>query len=267
MLQITGLFVYPVKSCRGIAAEEVQLGSRGILHDREFLVVDEENVFLTQRNVPELATIETALNGGNLVLRADSAGRLQVPFQADRLPQREVQIFHDTVIADDVGDDAAEWCSTALQRKCRLVRLGGSSVRQVAPAGAAPADIPFVDAYPLLLTAEESLHDLNARVAEPLPMNRFRPSIVVRGAAPYAENSWSSLTAREVQFRLSTPCLRCVVTTTDQQSGERVGNEPLRTLATYRRGESGGVMFGQYLIHSGPGTLRVGETLVPEQSR
>jgi uncharacterized protein len=269
MLHITGLFVYPVKSCRGIALQEAQLDRRGIVHDREFLVVDEENVFLTQRTVPQLATIETELHQQHLVLRAAAAGQVEVPLAIDGSAppvQREVQIFKDRVVADDCGDEAAEWFSSALGRKCRLVRLGSAFVRQVAPAGIAAADIPFTDEFPLHLTAEESLADLNRRLDEPLPMSRFRPSIVVRGAEPYAENTWRSLRDQQVQFRFATPCYRCSVTMTDQQTGTR-GSEPLRTLATYRRGEAGGVMFGQYLIHSGPGTLRVGETLVAEQNQ
>lgn len=277
-MEITALFIYPVKSCRGVSVDQVELGPRGFLHDREFLVVDEEDAFITQRTAPELATVEMALAGSGLILKNPNARELHLRLgkEADRgepRPTRTVKIFRDEVIADDVGDEAAEWFTVVLQRPARLVQLGASSSRRVKTENIAPAhrgaegpEIPFTDGFPILLTSEESLADLNSRLPEPLPMNRFRPNIVVRGSAPYEEDRWNRVRSREIVFGCAAPDLRCVITTIDQQTGTRTGVEPLRTLATYRRAsDGGGVMFGQYLIaHNGAGTLRVGEELLPD---
>ena len=276
MVEITALFLYPVKSCRGIPLAEVEVGPRGFAHDREFLVVDEADSFLTQRIVPELATVAVALQQNELVFNHGDAGALRVPLtnpeeQSLRSPERLVKIFNDQVLADDVGSVAAKWFSSVLRRPCSLVRIGARSTRKVSPEEIAPAhraaegpEISFTDAFPTLLTSEESLADLNSRLPEPIPMDRFRPNIVVRGCAPYEEDTWNTICAGNITFGCATPNLRCVITTIDQQTGTRHGSEPLRTLATYRRAPSGGVKFGQYLVHSGSGKLRVGDVLVTE---
>lgn len=274
MVQITGLFIYPVKSCRRVVLQEAQVGSRGFSHDREFLVVDETDAFLTQRNAPELATVQVALAEMELVLKASDAGELRLPFETIEEPggvqrSRPVTIFSDQVLADDAGEEAAEWFSGILHRRCRLVRIGASYSRKVPlediaeqhRAGEGP-EIAFTDAFPSLLISEESLADLNTRLPEPIPMDRFRPNIVVRGCVPYGENSWNAVRSGDIVFGCASTCLRCVITSIDQQTGRRQGVEPLRTLATYRRSPDGnGVIFGQYLIHSGEGTLRIGDTL------
>lgn len=275
MVQIAELFVYPVKSCRGIKLAEARVAPRGFLHDREFLVVDEKDSFLTQRNAPELARVELAFEADK-VLRLNFAGTgdLRVALengetQSGTRAPRKVTIFHDEVLADDVGDDAAEWFSAVLGRPCRLMRIGPTYTRQ-APAAKIEeqyrftirTEISFTDAFPTLLIAEESLADLNRRLSEPRPMNRFRPNIVVRGCEPYSENSWKTVRAGDVLFRCATSCARCVITTIDQDKGQRDGTEPLRTLATYRRTPDGsGVIFGEYLIHSGVGIIREGQEL------
>ena len=269
MVQITGLFVYPVKSCRGLALDEVEIGPRGFLHDREFLVIDETNTFITQRTGPRLATVHVGLDDAGLILSDGRAGELRVPFQdrEQRSSARSVKIFDDQVLADDAGDEAADWFSTVLQQNCRLVQAGGSFSRTVRPEEIAPAhrfdhgtEISFTDAFPTLLTSEASLADLNGRLPEPLPMDRFRPNIVVRGCRPYEEDSWTTIRSGGVVFGCAAPNLRCVITTIDQQTGTRDGAEPLRTLATYRRAsDQSGVMFGTYLVHSSVGRLRVGE--------
>lgn len=276
MIEISGLFVYPVKSCRGIALDEVNVGRRGFLHDREFLVVDETDAFLTQRNAPALATIETTLTPSDLVLSAPRIEALRVPLVSDTSGAstitREVQIFSGRMLADDRGDEAAEWFSSVLGRPCRLMQIGSSSVRRVRPDRIATpefgADISFTDAFPTLLITEASLADLNMRLPHAIPMNRFRPNIVVRGASAFAEDTWHRVRISDVVFHCSAACLRCVITTTDQRTGERDGAEPLATLATFRRAPDGtGVMFGQYLVHSGRGRLRIGDALVTEQLR
>jgi len=273
MVEVTGLFIYPVKSCRAIPLQEAEVGERGLLHDREFLVVDDTDRFLTQRDAPELATVELELEAAGLRMKTARAGELSLPFNNEARGRRNVRIFSDDVIADDTGDEAAEWFSAALGRTCRLVGIGPCSKREVAlervaevhRAATAP-QISFTDAFPTLLTSESSLVDLNTRLPRPIPMNRFRPNIVVRGSAPYEEHTWSRVRAGDMVFGCPAACLRCVISTTDQQTGDRDGAEPLRTLATYRRSsDGGGVMFGQYLVHSGSGKLRLGDVVTTER--
>jgi uncharacterized protein len=276
-VEITGLFIYPVKSCRGIALQEAEIGPRGLLQDREFLLVDEHDIFMTQRKTPDLARISVALENGSISFSTEHARELRLRFSdieetGNAQPRRTVRIFNDTLVADDVGETAAEWFSDVLQRSCRVVRIGAASRREVPLSqiaephrGSMPPQIPFTDAYPTLLASEESLADLNARLPHAIPMNRFRPNIVVRGAAPFAEHTWTSLRRGDVVLGSAAACLRCVVTTTDQRTGLRDGAEPLQTLATYRRSPDGrGVMFGQYVVHPTRGTLRVGDTLFAE---
>ncbi len=275
MIEISALFVYPVKSCRGTSLQEVEIGRRGFRHDREFLVVDAGDSFLTQRTAPELATVDVAIDEADLVLRAADAGELRAALATmpgETRPQREVTIFRDRVLADDMGDAAAEWFSAVLHQRCRLVRAGAAAKREV-PSSRLPAShrtaagtpISFPDAFPTLLTSEASLADLNTRLPQPIPIGRFRPNIVVRGGAPYEEDTWSSIRAGEVAFGCADVCLRCIIATTDQATGCRDGDEPLRTLATYRRApDRNGVMFGRYLVHSAPGRLRVGDLVLPE---
>jgi len=277
-VQITGLFIYPIKSCRAVPMEEAQLGLRGFAHDREFLVIDQNDLFLTQRNAPELATVQISLDQFGLRLKAPDAGELGVSFgegegrTSSRRP-RSVTIFNDQVLADDVGAEPAAWFSAVLKRPCRLVRIGSSYSRRVPMEKIAaehrPAEGPevsFTDAFPTLLISEESLADLNTRLPEAIPMARFRPNIVVHGCAPYDENTWNTVRVGGIGFSCARTCLRCVISSTDQETGKRQGAEPLRTLATYRKSpDDNGVIFGEYLIHSGSGKLRVGDSLVTQR--
>jgi hypothetical protein len=181
-----------------------------------------------------------------------------------------VTIWKDTVTADDCGDEPAAWLSAFLGLPCRLVHAGAAYSRPL-PARKLPStldirlstrhEVSFADGFPFLVIAEESLADLNARLGAPLPMNRFRPNLVVAGAAPYAEDTWGRFRIGGVVFHGATRCGRCVVTTTDQLTAGR-GPEPLRTLATYRRDAGGDVMFGRNLIHeTKTGRLAVGDAV------
>ena len=168
------------------------------------------------------------------------------------------QKVENAIAAVDQGQEASDWFRGFLGVPCRLVGMADEHVR---PTGRRlrPGDqVSFADSYPLLLISEASLEDLNARLAAPLPMDRFRPNIVVSGCPPYAEDGWRTVRAGAVGLDVMKPCVRCVITTTDQQTAQR-STEPLRTLATYRRDADGGVIFGQNLLHHGPGALRVGD--------
>ncbi len=276
MATLSALYCYPVKSCRGVALPETVLDARGILHDREFLIVDDRNRFLTQRSTPALALIETALTPATLLLRHASRPDLAVPWEtaagAGEPIRREVTVWQDTLLADDAGEEPADWLGEVLGQPCRLVRIGRASRRDLParriPPGF-PADAPharqvaFPDAYPLLVISEESLDELNGRLdGPPLPMDRFRPNLVISGCErPYEEDDWKVYRVGDATLWSAKPCERCVVVTTDQRTLAR-GQEPLRTLAGYRRSAGGGVIFGQNVIHERPGgRLRVGDAV------
>jgi len=263
-LTLSALTVYPVKSCRGIAVTEARLGRRGLEYDREWMVVDESGRFITQREVPGLARVETALTSKALVLRHPGEAELKVPLEEFTGGERHVTVWRDTCHAQDVGDPAAAWLSGILGRPVRMVRFHPDHRRPCDPrwVGSVPSEAAFADDFPLLVLSEESLSDLNQRISggSPLPMNRFRPNVVVRGGAPYVEDAAPVMRAGRVELRMVKPCVRCRITTTDQTTAS-VGVEPLRTLATYRRhAELGGVVFGQNaIIAAGVGeVLRVG---------
>lgn len=265
--RVTALYVYPVKSCAGTPLNVAEIGPRGILHDREFMITLPDGRFVTQRELPRLALIRPTLGDEWLAFAAPASPSLVVT-PTDDGPRREVIIWRDTVTAVDQGSEVADWLSEFLETRVRLVRMPADTVRRVDPAYAPRAtdQVGFADGYPLLLISEESLVDLNSRLERPLPMNRFRPNVVVRGAgAPYAEDSWADLWIGEVRFSGVKTCARCPITTTDQLTAER-GIEPLATLARYRRIERG-VLFGQNLVHSATGRIAVGDALSVRATR
>lgn len=265
-MHLSGLYLYPVKSLRGFAVSSAALDAFGLVGDRRFLVVDEQGRFLTQRTAPRMAQIDTELTGGFLILRNPHHGSAAIGLDEPGAPVT-VQIWRDTVEAVDCGVELAVWLSDFLRQPCRLVRMGARSHRPIHKAAARPGDeFNFADGAPLLLTGEASLADLNDRInahgEEPIPMDRFRPNLVIAGAPPYAEDNWTHLRIGGLSFRPAGRSERCIMTTTDQRTGERPSKEPLRTLATYRRNpqEPSQVYFGLNLIAETPqGTLRVGD--------
>ncbi len=257
---LSALNVYPVKSARGIALAAGEVGLRGLDGDRRWMVVDCGRTFVSQRTHPRLALVSVAVAGARLVLAAPGAPSLTIEPPGVGAAPVDVRVWDDTCAAVPVGPEAARWLSSVLGSACELVYLPESAHRAVAPRAGAPAsEVAFADAFPFLLVSEASLGDLNGRLARPVPMDRFRPNLVVRGCAPYAEDGWRRIRIGAVTFHVVKPCSRCATTTVDQATGER-GREPLETLATYRC-SGGGVMFGQNLVHAGTGPLRVGDAV------
>jgi hypothetical protein len=268
-VHLTGLFIHPVKSLRASAVASAEIDALGFVGDRRFLVVEEHGRPLTQRTLPRMARIATRLSDELLTLSAEGVGTLRVSRAADPgAPRRTVSVWKSEGLqAEDCGDDAANWLGHFLGVKCRLVRIGPAFQRPILkPAAARPGDVvSFADSDPFLIISEASLEDLNRRLIAQghaaLPMNRFRPNLVVTGCPAFAEDSWTRIKVGGIIFRASGPCSRCIMTTTDQFTGER-GKEPLRLLATYRRdaGNLTDVNFGQNLIHeTKSGNLRVGD--------
>lgn len=271
MLRVSGIFIYPVKSCRGLAVASAAVDDLGVAGDRRFLVVDETGKFLTQRTNARMALITTALDVDRLTLSAEGAGAVSVARAPDHAaPLRSVTVWkHSGLQAEDCGAEAAQWLSDFLGQRCTLVRIGPAFARDVLKRAGRPGDcFSFADGSPVLVTGEASLADLNDRIlergGEPVPMDRFRANIVVSGGAPFAEDEWPRVRIGDVVLRAAGKSDRCIVTTTDQLTGER-GKEPLRTLATFRRDpvEPASVYFGANFINeSKRGTVRVGDEVV-----
>jgi uncharacterized protein len=267
-MRVVGLFHYPVKSMRGVAVEAMTLGSRGPLHDREFMVVDATGRFVSQRNAPRLATLAASVEEGALRL-SDEAGHVVGLDLEPSGPAREVTIWRDTVSAVDCGDEVARWLEARLGLPCHLVRLPASSVRAVDPTFRSRPDAQtgFSDGYPVLLTATASLDDLNQRLAQPIGMERFRPNVVVATSLPWVEDGWQAVRVGDVELDLVKPCARCVVITTDQRTGEKPdGSAPLTALAAYRTQVPFGAIFGQNAIHRTRGVFRLGDSVEVVQS-
>ena len=252
--RIASLHVYPVKGCRGIAPSSATVATTGLvidgIGDREWMVVDRDGRFVTQRELPRLALIETAVSAGALTLSVPHVAPLVVPGDlADERPC-DVVVWRSEVRGIDMGHKASDWLSAWLAVDVRLVRFDRSDKRACNPdfAGDSSAHTFFADGYPILVIGAASLADLNDRLAArghpALPMNRFRPNVVLQGLPPYAEDLLDTIAAGNVVLRCVKPCVRCQVTTTDQDSAQ-VGLEPLRTLGEYRMSERmGGVTFG-----------------------
>jgi uncharacterized protein YcbX len=260
-VHLSALHIYPVKSCRGLAVPSAAVDEHGFVGDRRFMVVAEaDGLFLTQRTHPRMALIETSLTSTSLFISSPGRGSVTIPLNASA-GQRRVTVWKSTTSADDCGDEPAEWLSDFLGLPLRLVRIGGTYQRQNLKRAAQAGDVvSFADSCPFLVIGEATLADLNARLAEPLPMNRFRPNLVVAGGAPYTEDDWTKIRINGVVFRHAGPCARCPITTTNQETAVR-GKEPLKTLATYRRdpADPTNVNFGANLIHETKhGTLQVG---------
>lgn len=263
-MHVSGLFVYPIKSCAGTAVAEWELDRNGLAHDRSFMVVDPEGRFLTQREQPALALVRPELHGDELVVHVPDRGSVTLPLSPTG-PVRTVTVWEHTGPAIDTGDQVAELLSDHLHTPVRLVALPPDHERPVDPDYAPGHTVGFSDGFPLLLVAQASLDDLNSRLAQPLPMNRFRPNVVVDGARPFAEDGWRRLIIGEVPVDVVKPCARCTITTVDQTRGARAGAEPLRTLGTFRRGTRG-VTFGYNAVHAHPGRWAVGDPVTVTQT-
>ena len=267
-IAITSLHIYPVKGLKGVDLQSSKCTARGLEHDRRFMVVDHEGVFLTQRDHPRMATIWTDLAGDELELSAPNVGEVRVPLIPTGPATMRVEVWRSVVDATPVSADADRFLTTYLGFPARLVYMPDTTRRMSNPDYAGPEKlVGFADGYAYLVTNTASLADLNERLAkrnqQPVPMNRFRPNLVVSGAAPYAEDGFGDIKIGSAVLRGAKPCGRCQVTTTDQTTGEVSGPEPLATLATYRDSREFGQMFGMNCVTVQSGLVRVGDTVVP----
>ena len=261
-ITLGGLYIYPIKSLKGIALEEAVVERRGLEYDRRWMLVDEENIFITQREHPRMATIKLKLEAEGLRAGAEGMEDLLIPYDTENPARASVRVWRSTCEAAFVSDRADEWFSRFLEAPCRLVYMPDETRREVNPEYSVNQDIvSFADGYPFKLLGEASLDDLNGRLREPVPVNRFRPNFVLKGMAAFVEDEWEKILIGDTLFHVVKPCERCQITTIDQDRGVRTGTDPLKTLATYRTTDNK-VLFGQYLIADMEGGLiRVGDTV------
>jgi len=262
-ITLTDLFGYPVKSLRGERLDRSPVGARGLDGDRRWMIVDENGRFITRRETPGMALFAVRSDDDGLMIDHPDHGQHRVTRPAARAPAIEARVWGDTVCVR-LGDAAiATYLSRAFGRPVRLVYQGEEGVRPIDPAFSAPGDhVSLSDGYPLLITTHASLAALNAELTVTVPIARFRPNIVVGGTEAWGEDHWRRIRIGDVTFRIAKPSSRCIVTTQQPETGERLeGNEPLATLRRIGRIAKGGVMFGQNAIPENVGTISVGDTV------
>lgn len=290
-MQISEINIYPIKSLKGISVESAKVEERGLQLDRRWMLTTSNGMFITQREFPQMARIGLEFYDGFLAEYEDFPP-LHIPFEPDRGERQRVTVWQSVCDAVVYKGVVSEWFSDAIGTRCQLVLMPDTSKRHINPRFDRGEDIvSFADGYPLMVISETSLDDLNSKLwaahdrkreeadlpeFEPLPMNRFRPNIVIANADAYAEDEWRSVRMGDARFHSTKPCERCVMTTVDQSTGEFTGKEPLKTLATYRQAKmlmpgrteelgvsANAVLFGQNLVAETPGeTIRVGDKVV-----
>lgn len=257
--------IYPVKSLAGISLTESKVERRGLEFDRRWMLVNEKNKFLTQREFPKMATLHVEIVSDGLRLSGNGTGQMIVPFEPSAAGTERVKIWRSVCQARIYDRQVNEFLSDFLETNCRLALMPEEVRRKVNYFYAVKKDdhVSFADGYPFLLIGENSLADLNTKLEEPVPMNRFRPNFVVSGSESFAEDGWKRIKIGECIFHLVKPCARCVMTTIDQSKGEKQGVEPLKTLAAYRipkRSVKKKILFGQNLIAENEGAvLKIGD--------
>lgn len=262
--ELTSIYIYPIKSCGQISLTASRVAQRGLPFDREWVLVDTEGKMVTQREAAGMALIQPAVSDdGTLSLTAPGMTPHVVPAVADDgAAAQAVDVWGTDALGVDQGDETAQWFSDYLKTPVRLMRYSERSARvteQLKPDGS-NSPLTFTDLAPLLVISEESLADLNQRLPEPVPMDRFRPSLVIKGLGEFAEDTCKTLTINGVTLHSQKTCARCVMTTIDQATAESGAPEPLQTLSKYRK-QGQKVMFGYYYQADRDGSLRTGNTL------
>ncbi|ALI97996.1 MOSC domain-containing protein [Rufibacter tibetensis] len=261
-LVLSEIYIYPIKSLGGISLTSAQVEERGLQYDRRWMLIDDSGIFLTQRKLAEMALLQVALTPEGLLVthKTKELTPLLVPYETNSTRSTLVTVWDDICFAFIVSPEANAWFSDVLGISCRLVYMPENSIRLIDPNYAKHNEkVSFSDGFPYLIIGQESLNDLNTRLEEQVPMNRFRPNFVFTGGQPYAEEKWKTFKIGNVLFYGAKPCGRCNVTTIDQSTGQ-AGSEPLQTLSSYQK-KGNKVIFGMNLIGLSTGTVSVGDTI------
>jgi uncharacterized protein YcbX len=261
MLRISDLFIYPVKSLGGISLSSAVVEERGFRYDRRWMLIDNENRFISQREIPALALFQIEITSDGLqILHKQIKSSIIIPFKPQTNDPVTVNIWDDSCNAQVVGTEVNQWFSDLLSFSCQLVFMPEFSRRKVDTNYASHEEITsFADGYPFLMIGRSSIDNLNARLDSPVEMNRFRPNIVFTGGQPFEEDALAEFTVNDIDFFGVKLCSRCMITTIDQVNALK-GKEPLKTLSTYRE-MNGNVYFGQNLLHRGEGLIKIGDAI------
>ena len=257
-ITLSSITIYPVKSLAGISVNSWPVIRTGLQYDRQWMLIDAQQQFLSQRKLPKMALIKTALTDTHLILSAEGKDDLLLALAPVGGEIIDSQIWDDQCAATSVSSEADQWLSDFLKLDCRLVYQSENLIRPVDADYGQPTDtVAFSDGFPFLLISENSLVSLNKDMALDLPMTRFRPNLVVAGCESYAEDSWREISIGAIDFRLPKPCSRCSILVIDPETAE-IGQEPLRTLNRTRKWQNK-VYFGQNALHNQLGLLTVGD--------
>jgi uncharacterized protein len=262
MITVSQLYIYPVKSLGGIAVAQASLTDRGFEHDRRWMLVDTENRFLSQRELPTMALLQTSLHANGIQVSETSkpGNNIIIPWQPQTNTQLFVSIWEDSCKAIIVSDVLNEWFTQQLKVNCKLVYMPDASRRKVDTRYASQHEITsFSDGYPILLVSQASLNDLNQRLDTPVSIQRFRPNLVISGCLPYQEDEMAGFTINDIQFFGVKLCARCVVTTINPATAAKE-KEPLKTLAGYRQ-QDNKIFFGQNVLFNKKGHISIGDIL------
>ena len=260
MYTISQLLIYPIKSLGGFAVNSAQLTDRGLQYDRRWMLVDKNNNFLTQREHPIMCMLQTIIENDELVIfhKNNIEDKIAVPLHPSAATIIKVNVWDDECDAQYVSEQADHWFTQKLLMDCRLVYMPETEKRKVEANYANNNEITaFSDGYPLMMIGQASLDDLNSRLPEPLPMDRFRPNIVFTGGNPFDEDSMEHLLINDINLFGVKLCSRCVLTTINQTNMQK-GKEPLKTLAGYRQ-KNNKIYFGQNLLFKQTGKMAVGD--------
>lgn len=263
-MHLQDIYIYPIKSLGGIRLSEAEVEIRGLAYDRRWMLVDEKGMFMTQRKYHWMALLQVELVDIGLKVflkqRPERAHLIPYTPQTDRFVP--VRVWDDTMIAQIVSDATNQWFSETLGIPCQLVYMPSSTERAIEEKYAVNQEIvSFADAMPYLIIGQSSLNDLNGKLVEPLPMDRFRPNFVFSGGKAFEEDNWNEVKIGQCTFKVTKSCARCVMTTVDQATGNP-GNEPLKTLSSYRS-VNNKVLFGQNMIALTLGQVQEGDELIP----
>ncbi|MFD2033671.1 MOSC domain-containing protein [Belliella marina] len=261
-MYLSDIYIYPIKSLGGIRLPEAILEEKGLQYDRRWMLTDASGKFMSQRSTPKLSLLQVSLSESGLEVRhkQDETIHISIPFEPKSTEKKTVTIWDDGVEAQLVDEEISNWFSTQLEIPCDLVIMPESTQRKLDEKYAVNGEsVSFADGMPYLLIGQGSLDDLNEKLEDPVPMDRFRPNLVFSGGKGFSEDSWVQIQIGSAQFKIVKPCARCIMTTIDQETGNK-GKEPLKTLAGYRTiGKK--VMFGQNMVLLKGYKIRIGDEL------
>ncbi len=258
---ISDIIIYPVKSLGGIHLKQSAVEIEGLKHDRRWMLIDESNRFMTQRETPAMCLFKPAIHKNGLeISHLPSMEKLVIHHDECMGEEFAVTVWDDVVQAQMVSIAANQWFSRLLNKPCRLVKMTTNTQRKTDVRYASKQEqMSFADSFPVLMIGEAALNDLNSKLDIPIDMNRFRPNIVFKGGEAFAEDKWKDIDIGSTQMRVCKPCARCAITTINQQTAV-LGKEPLKTLATYRK-VNNKIMFGQNVLVLNPGTISIGDLI------